>query len=239
LVDCNGFGEVEGNRILDYKPAPVQAAWSNKHYTTGLPTMDWMLADASIDGVDPACFVERIHRLPCFHIDMPPGPMPPLTPPPLRRNGFVTLGAQIAGLKLNRAMMRSWARMLGRVPDARLFLRFGSIPESHDMIRSVMAAEGIGANRLSLHYGCGHERYLASFAEIDLVLDRFPISGGVTSLEALWQGVPILSWPGESWAAKRGAALLRQLGLGELVADSLELASAVAATGCKLRRGRR
>jgi len=220
LVDCNGFGAIEGNRILDFKPAPIQAAWSNKHYTSGLATMDWMIADASIDGIDPANFVERIYRLPCFHIDMPEIADVLPVPAPVGTNGYVTLGAQVAGLKLNRAMLATWARILHASPGTRLLLRFGSVADSHLMIRAIMAAEGIGEERLDLRFATGHGDYLETFAEIDLVLDRFPISGGVTSLESLLRGVPIVSWVGESWASRRGGALLRQLGLPELVADS-------------------
>jgi hypothetical protein len=222
LVDCNGFGETEGNRILDFKPAPIQAVWSNKHCTSGQPTMDWIIADPSIDGVDAAHFVERIYRLPCFHIDMPPALMPAPSPAPLLRKGHVTLGAQIAGLKLNRAMLGLWARILAQLPDAKLLVRFGIVPDTQDMIREFMATQGIAADRLILALATSHEAYLASFAELDLVLDRFPISGGVTSLEALRLGIPVISWTGESWASRRGGTLLRQLGLPELVADSAD-----------------
>jgi predicted O-linked N-acetylglucosamine transferase (SPINDLY family) len=223
LMDCNGFGSSEGNRILDFKPAPVQIVWSNKHCTSGMPSMDWVLADPSIAGIDPACFVERVHAMPLFHIGSALQEAPDVTESPASRNGYVTLGAQIAGLKLNKPMMRSWAAMLHRLPTARFLLRFGVVPETHDMVREFMKAEGIAPDRLDLKLGPQSQwDYLETYGEMDMALDRFPISGGVTTFETLWQGVPLLSWMGETWAGRRGGVLLRQLGLPELVFDSPE-----------------
>jgi predicted O-linked N-acetylglucosamine transferase (SPINDLY family) len=62
--------------------------------------------------------------------------------------------------------------------------------------------------------------HLARVRAADLFLDTFPYNAHATALDALWAGVPLLTYPGESFASRVAASLLRTVGLPELIAAS-------------------
>ena len=63
---------------------------------------------------------------------------------------------------------------------------------------------------------------LPVLADIDIALDTFPYNGGTTTMEALWQGVPVLTFWGDRWASRISASLLREAGLGDYVTEDVE-----------------
>ena len=84
------------------------------------------------------------------------------------------------------------------------------------------ASHGIAADRLELLGPAEHVAFLATFADVGLALDPFPYNGGTTTMEALWQGVPVLTFTGDRWASRIGASLMHNAGLSEFVAATLE-----------------
>ena len=58
-----------------------------------------------------------------------------------------------------------------------------------------------------------HYAYLAAYDRVDVALDTYPYSGGTTTMEALWQGVPVLTFNGDRWAARTSLSILRAAGL--------------------------
>ena len=70
----------------------------------------------------------------------------------------------------------------------------------------------------------------AAYGEIDIALDPFPHNAGTTTIEALWQGVPVLSLAGRPTVGRFGAAILRAVGLDDWVTDNVEAYVARAVT---------
>ncbi len=85
-------------------------------------------------------------------------------------------------------------------------------------MRGTFARHGISPDRLVLEGPDEHFGFLATYTRVDVALDTFPYNGGTTTMEALWQGVPVLACAGDRWAARISASLLREAGLGEWVA---------------------
>lgn len=97
----------------------------------------------------------------------------------------------------------------------------------------VLRDQGVDESRLESRPFGPIPDYLASYHHIDIALDTYPYNGGTTTCEALWTGVPVVSWRGGRHVARLGASILGQLGLDDLVADDVEgyVARAVALAG--------
>src|SRR5262249_53003083 len=101
-------------------------------------------------------------------------------------------------------------------------------PAGRDFVRGQFERFGIRADRLDLEGPAEHFAFLERYKAIDMALDTFPYNGGTTTAEALWQGVPVLAFAGDRWAARISASLLREAGLAEFVASDVEAFVAMA-----------
>jgi len=214
-----------GNRLLTLarKPAPIQIAWAGP---TGLSTIDYLLADAHL--VPPHLeqgYRERVLRMPdAFTCYEPPAEAPEVAPLPALRVGRVTFGSPNNLAKVTPQVIRVWAEILHRVPGARLLFRYGHVtktPEVQQRLLATFAAAGIGGERLAWSGWVPRAERLSVFHEMDLVLDPFPFSGCMTTCEALWMGVPVITCPGETYMSRQSLSVLRAVGLDDAVAADL------------------
>ena len=235
LVDL--AGHTAGNRLLAFarKPAPVQVEWLLGHgYSSGLSAMDAFLSDAELTppGAD-RLFSEhliRLSRIPLAYA--PPAEMPDVSPLPALANGYITFGYFGRTVRLNDAVVAAWARILHAVPGSRLMLNsapFGE-PAGREQISARFAALGIASARLDLVYTSPQPSTWAAYGEIDIALDPFPHNAGTTTIEALWQGVPVLSLAGRPTVGRFGAAILHAVGLDNWVAGDVDAYVARAVT---------
>lgn len=222
-------GHTARSRLITfaYKPAPIQITWAGYVGTTGLETMDYLLADHlhAPAGRDE-CFSERILRLPDAYVCVyPPDGAPEVGPLPAGEDGAVTFGSFSIPTKINPKVIDAWARILERVPESRLLLIYMGMDDDGNRRRleEGFANRGIAPERLDIRGPVPHVELLGCYAnEVDIALDTFPYSGGLTTCEALWMGAPVITWPGETFASRHSFAYLSVLGLRELVADSLD-----------------
>ena len=237
LVDLSGH--TAGSRLtaFAYRPAPVMVSWLGYFATTGLDCMDAVLLDEwhAPPGIESQ-FAEKVIRLPGGRLCYQPVPFAPAVAPlPAVRNGYVTFGSFNNTAKLNEGVFDVWARVLAAVPDARLVLKWRTFLD--DGLRgSVLASfvrRGIAADRVEFRGPSFHAELLKEYADIDIALDPFPFTGGLTSCEALWMGVLVVTWPQERVVSRQTFALLSTIGLPELVAkdagDYVRIAAELAA----------
>lgn len=236
LVDLAGHTAGHALGVFARKPAPVQVTYLGYPNTTGLGSIDWRITDVHADplGDGDGFHSERLARLAqtflCFH---PPQEAPEVRPSPFLANGYVTFGSFNVLPKITPEVIRTWARLLERVPRSRLLLKalgLGDSP-SQGRILAGFAEHGIDAGRLAvLSMERTLQAHLGRYHEVDIGLDPFPFNGTTTTLEALWMGVPVVAIAGDRHSARVGASILANAGLGELVAGTAEEYIALAAT---------
>ena len=224
LIDLSGH--TAGSRLtaFAYRPAPVMVSWLGYFATTGLPYLDAVLLDDwhAPPGTESQ-FTEPIIRLPSGRFCYQPVPWAPVTvaPSPCIRNGYITFGCFNNTAKLNDGVLNVWARVLQAVPNARLSLKWRTFNDEalRQRVTQKFQSLGIDPMRIALRGPSFHADLLNEYAEIDIALDPFPFTGGLTSCEALWMGVPVVTWPQSRVVSRQTYALLNQLGLAELAAN--------------------
>jgi predicted O-linked N-acetylglucosamine transferase (SPINDLY family) len=150
--------------------------------------------------------------------------MPAPGPLPARRRGHVTFASFSRLVRINDGVVATWAAILARVPGARLFLN--ALPFADDgaqaRMRARFAAHGISADRLELRYTRPQPKTWAAYRDVDIALDPFVHNGGVTSFEALWMGVPLVSKRDRPPLGAYGDCLLGALGMDDWCVDTVE-----------------
>ncbi|AWK86954.1 tetratricopeptide repeat protein [Azospirillum thermophilum] len=233
LVDL--AGHTFGNRlgVFARRPAPVQATWAGYVGTTGLPAMDYLISDSrqSPEGAD-GWAIEGIVRMPDAYVPWgPPDDAPDVAPLPMLERGFPTFGSFNALPKLNAEVAALWGRVLAAVPGSRLLLRTPGLDDPAQQVRTLALFESAGADpgRLDVRGGAPHREFLAGYGEIDVALDPFPYSGGLTTLEALWMGVPVVTLGGDRFCARHSVTHLTSARLAPLAVEGPDAYVAMAA----------
>jgi protein O-GlcNAc transferase len=220
LIDLGGYGDTGRLGVCAHRAAPVQIKWVGMQFhTSGLPEIDWMITDRWETPPDHTAFYsERLLTLPDGYVCYsPPAYAPAVEALPALRNGFVTFGCFNNLAKVTPQVIDTWSRILHRMPDARLMLKAQQFaePETSEQIRNAFAARGIAEDRLETNGPSSHRRLLEEYNRIDIVLDPFPYSGGLTTCEALWMGVPTITLPGETFASRHALSHLSNVGLAD------------------------
>jgi predicted O-linked N-acetylglucosamine transferase (SPINDLY family) len=225
LVDLSGHSG--GNRLPVFarKPAPVQVTAWGYATGTGLSTMDYFLADRVL--VPPeqrGLFAEEIVDLECCLCYEAPKDLPEVAQPPALSGKPFTFGCYNRLAKISPTVLGLWARILERVPGSRLAIKALASFEGKTRERFLerFAAAGIDPGRLLLLGKSAHLDHLRSYGEVDLGLDPYPHGGGVSTVEALWMGVPVLTLMGETTVTRLSASILTAAGLEQWITRTPE-----------------
>ena len=223
LVDL--AGHTAGNRlwVFSRRPAPVQVSWAGYVGTTGVRMMDAVIADRfQVRPQDEEYFFEKVVRLPHDYVSYePPSDAPDSSPPPSSRNGFVTFGSFNNVAKVNDDVIALWARVMTEVPGSYLVLKYRGFNDSgvQERIAAQFEARGIERRRLIMEGHVPQRDLLARYNDVDVALDTLPYSGGLTTLEALWMSVPVITLPGETFAGRHSLTHLSNVGLDGMIAS--------------------
>lgn len=225
LIDLNGYSQLGRLPLIARKPAPIVIGWFNLYATSGIPAYDYLIGDPHV--IHPAeepHYSETILRVPGSYLTFQVQyPVPDVAPPPCLNNGYLTFGCFASHHKLNPDVLAAWAEILRRAPTARLVLKNSLLhrPTVRQHLLDAFQSHGISPDRLSCSGRAPHYDFLAAYADVDVALDPFPYNGGTTTMEALWQGVPVLCFDGDRWAARQGVSLLRNANLPQFAAPNL------------------
>ena len=238
LVDLGGYTANCKMNVLARRVAPVQAVYLGYPCTTGMPEMDYIIADQWL--IPPGSenlYSEIPARLEtsflCFQ---PRSDTPEVAPLPAASNAYVTFGSFNNLPKLSDRCVNLWSELLRAVPAAKLALKALALSDAgtKELVWQRFAAGGIDPERVEL---LGPTvpilRFLAEYRRIDIALDPVPYNGGTTSCDALWMGVPVVSLAGRHFHQRMGCSILNALGRPQWVADDeeayIEIAAGLAA----------
>lgn len=243
LIDLTGHTGHNGLLVMAHKAAPVQVSWLGFPATTGLEAMDYKFTD---DVTDPPGaedqYTERLYRLPTLFACYRPMSRKPLwryqprylvRETPALTRGHITFGSCNNLGKLTDEVLTLWGKILQAVPRSRLLIEGKGLgdAETASRYRQRCAALGLNPEQLDL-VGLSTDNQYLTYHDIDIALDPFPLTGGTTSFDALWMGVPLVSMKGDSFKSRMGTSVLTYLGrtawLAQTPQQYVEIACALA-----------
>ncbi len=226
LVDLSGHTDMNRLPLFAARAAPIQISWLGWYATTGVVNMDYFLTDRiSSPESSAAHYSERLLYLPDTRLCLcQPIFASGVSPLPAVKNKHMTFGSFQALLKMTDATLNLWRQVLMQIPTAQLQIRCTQFAQSEKVLLFKQRLEemGLPLARIELLAPISYAAYLESHQSIDLILDTMPFTGGTTTAEALWMGVPTLTLSGNTLIARQGASLLTAAGLGDWAVHSAE-----------------
>lgn len=226
LIELGASTHMNKLSVMSYKPAPLSASWVGYPHSAGPEEIDYLVLDPYMVPEKPGLVIERPMVLRnawyalgnnAFREEPAVNPVPPV-----ERNGYVTFGTANQPYKYGKEVVAAWAEAMVRTPNSRfLFIRpEGNAPTFRKNLQNVFKEHGVDPERVRFEPIRG--RHLPFYNEIDISLDPFPQTGGTSTCEALWMGVPVITRLGEAVFERLSYSVLMNLDLGELVARSTD-----------------
>ncbi len=225
LIDLSGH--VANNRLtmFSHRPAPIQITWLGYEGTTGLSTMDYLIADKHmIQPGEEKYYVENILRIEegylCYQPQVEDCPVAPL---PVLTNGYVRFASFSNPAKYHHGLLSSWGKILKSVPGSRLLLKYRGlhVPEIQESIRARFSEAGGDQEVLDFAGWSSIQELFEAYQLVDIALDTYPFTGSATTCDAMWMGVPVITLKGKTFAGRHGYSHLKRLGLDDLIAQTI------------------
>ena len=226
LIDLSGHSQNSCLPIMAYKPAPIQITAIGYIATTGLEAIDFFLSDEFClqPSKSTGEFGEKIIRLPDCHMCFAPNVVQKMPRgsevPPVVRNGYITFGSFNNFAKVSDQVLALWREILTRVENSRLIIKAKtcSIESGRELVRRRLKDMSIDPSRVELREFSPN--WLEQYSDIDIALDTFPYNGGLTTCEALYMGVPVISIAGRTHSDRIAASILHSARRDELIAPN-------------------
>ncbi len=223
-VDLKGVTAYARFGIFAARAAPLQVSFLGYPGTLGHPALDYLVADHLV--IPPA---EREHyseQILWLRGSYQPNSRRGEAAVPSRAAAGLPDGAMVyvccnQPYKITPALFAAWMAILAAVPDSVLWL-WSDDDVTRANLRAAAAGRGIDPGRLVFAASTGIEDHVARLALADLFLDTLPYNAHTSGSDALAAGVPLLTLPGRSFAARVAASLLHACLLPELVVGSLD-----------------
>lgn len=225
LVDLSGHTSGHRLQVFSRRAAPIQISWLGYFNTTGVENMDYVISDSvTVPPSYERWYREKVLRMPynrfCY---TPPVICPDVDALPASKYNRITFGCFNNIAKLTSDVIETWAEILLNIPESRLVLKWKSLSEKNvrDHYRTIFSLYGIPRSRLEFRGESPPFIMRDEYNDIDIALDPFPFTGGITSCEALWMGVPVITLAGNRPVSRQTAGFLQVIGLTELAAETV------------------
>jgi predicted O-linked N-acetylglucosamine transferase (SPINDLY family) len=193
-----------------------------------MDAIDYRFTDAWADppGTTEAFHSEQLVRLPeTFLCYRPADDAPDVSSLPAIERGHITFGSFNILAKINPPLVALWAEILRRCPKSELLIKCAGLdnPGSKQLLLDLFAKNEIKPDRVDLRARVPSvSAHLQLYSEIDIALDTFPYHGTTTTAEALWMGVPVVTFAGTTHISRVGASIMNNIDLPNLVGNSPE-----------------
>jgi len=202
LFDLSGHSAKNRLPLFIHKPAPVQISWGGYPGFIGIPEIDYVIGDSYVTPKnEEKYFTEKTFLLPniwiCF---TPPDYQVKIDKLPAIKNKYITFGSFNNLSKINEDVIILWSKILKSVSNSKIFLKSNVLNDTYfrNLIINRFEKNNIKADSIILEGKSSRRDYLATYNKIDIALDPFPYSGGISSFESLWMGVPVLTLKGNN-----------------------------------------
>ena len=224
LVDMMGHTRNTRMNVLQYKPARIIVSYFAYPSTNGLKEIDYRFTDKFASPPETQkFFTEKFYYLPNgFQCYTPPIDIDS-TKNYSREKYKIHLCCFNNPIKLSRPTIETFAEILKRLPESKLFLRYCYYKSSYFRERMLkqFVELGIDTDRISID-SLDLEQSLKFYNQMDIVLDPFPYNGGTISSEAIYMNSPLITLAGSNYVSRVGVSLLSNLGLQKYIANSRE-----------------
>jgi protein O-GlcNAc transferase len=227
LIDLTGFTHSSRTGIIALRPASIHINWLGYPGTMGAfnqddndALFDYLIGDKTV-APNQTDFSEKLLYLPCYQ-------------PNARRDYSITSQKKAHRLpedsfvfccfnqtfKITADVFTVWMRLLKKVPNSVLWL-LDSNQWAKENLRKEAKLAGVDQNRLIFAPRTPSESHLERQRHADLFLDTAPYNAHTTASDIIWAGVPIVTCIGNTFPARVAASLLKQIGLSDLICESL------------------
>ena len=225
LIDLHGQTNKARIQMLAHRPAPIQITYLGLPATTGLPCVDYVIADRFLIPEEYAGFYSEkplympdIYQVSDRKREISPAPSRESCGLPDNKFVFCSFNNNH---KYTLEVFTTWMNILRHVPDSVLWLLSDNL-WAETNLRKQAELQGIDPTRLFFAERTLPADYLARYYVADLFLDTFPFNAGTTANDALWMELPVLTLCGRSFASRMAGALLTAADLPELITYDLE-----------------
>ncbi|MDB5447720.1 MAG: hypothetical protein JWQ97_3037 [Phenylobacterium sp.] len=242
LLDLGGTTGHNRVDVMAWRPAPRQASWLGYVHSVGLQTIDGLICDRFSRPAEDALLAEAPWVLPGSYYAMGVTTFDERhaieARTPEERRGVLTFGTASNPTKYTPETLRVWAEITAAVPNARFAFvrRECASAVFRRNLTAAFAAQGVAPDRLDFHVV--EAEHMGLYNTLDISLDTFPLTGGTTTIESLWMGVPVVSLKGPALFERLSWSILSHAGLPELAADDVAgyRVAALALAGDRERR---
>lgn len=226
-INLSGYTSGSRSEIFAFRPAPIQVNYLGYPGTLGADYIDYILADRHVTPFsEQDCYSEKIVQLPHSYLPTDGGlqvaeETPPRSTFGLPEDAFVFCSFN-HDYKISPEMFSVWMRLLQKVENSVLWLMKLNEPAQRNLHREA-ERHGIDPARLIFATRVPRvEDHLARYRHADLFLDCYPYNAHTTAADALFVGLPVLTYMGKAFQGRVAGSLLSTLEMPELITHSPE-----------------
>lgn len=225
LIDMSGHSNLQNLEVFANKAAPIQISWAAYLASTGLKEIDYIIGDIHVTPLNTKeYFVEKFINLPEIWCHLSTSNMPNIqtVDTPAITNKFITFGSFNNLNKINLSVIDAWSIILSNVKDSKLFIKNNQLDYSltKENLVNKFKKNNISYERLILEGNSPRDDVIKKYNLIDIALDPFPWTGGTTSFELSWMGVPLLTMSGDRFMSRCGESINKNLKMDDWIVDN-------------------